>query len=380
MEQSKGHPCPECGTPRRPDNTPTCPCARRASEALRETRTAEAAAAEDFDPLRIRPYVELDGGTTAGGAPEDGTTAPAAPAHAPSPASARPPAPRSPAPQPPADATMPLRPVAPDTPGTPAPPGVPGGSPDATSVLPTPLAPPATEPSARDLSLFDRGSGEDAGTVPHGAGEERPRRGRRTAAVAVAGAVVAVVAAAGLASGLLSYESPSRDAAAPDGVRASVPDTSSGPPSAVAPPATASEEPESASPSPSPSASASGSPSPSPSPSASSASPSTTRPAEPTSAAPTPTGTQEPTEASDEDDRRRDGPVLRRGDRGPEVTELQLRLRQLYLYNDEASGYFSPRVEEALRNYQWARGISADELGVYGPATRTRLESETREP
>ncbi|MZE55960.1 hypothetical protein GTY86_32760, partial [Streptomyces sp. SID5770] len=43
-----GHVCPECGVHR-----PGCACAR-----------AELAAAEDFDPLRIRPYVTLD-------APED---------------------------------------------------------------------------------------------------------------------------------------------------------------------------------------------------------------------------------------------------------------------------------------------------------------------
>src|SRR5688500_9613788 len=40
-----GHACPDCGGRR-----PGCACAR----------TAEAAAAEDFDPLRIRPYVTLD--------------------------------------------------------------------------------------------------------------------------------------------------------------------------------------------------------------------------------------------------------------------------------------------------------------------------------
>lgn len=39
-----GHVCPECGVHR-----PGCACAR-----------AELAAAEDFDPLRIRPYVTLD--------------------------------------------------------------------------------------------------------------------------------------------------------------------------------------------------------------------------------------------------------------------------------------------------------------------------------
>ncbi|NEB21751.1 peptidoglycan-binding protein, partial [Streptomyces coelicoflavus] len=62
--------CPECGTPRAADNTPSCTCGTRASDALRDARTAQAAAAEDFDPLRIRPYVELDGAAEPSGTPE----------------------------------------------------------------------------------------------------------------------------------------------------------------------------------------------------------------------------------------------------------------------------------------------------------------------
>ncbi|MGA5071837.1 peptidoglycan-binding protein, partial [Streptomyces tuirus] len=73
MELPNGHPCPECGAPRQRDNTPTCACTHRAAEALRDARTAQAAAAEDFDPLRIRPYVEIDAG--ASGDP-GGATAP----------------------------------------------------------------------------------------------------------------------------------------------------------------------------------------------------------------------------------------------------------------------------------------------------------------
>lgn len=51
--------CPECDTPRASDGTPACSCARLASDARRDARTAEAAAAADFAPLRIRPFVEL---------------------------------------------------------------------------------------------------------------------------------------------------------------------------------------------------------------------------------------------------------------------------------------------------------------------------------
>ncbi|MFF3915678.1 peptidoglycan-binding protein [Streptomyces sp. NPDC001852] len=62
------------------------------------------------------------------------------------------------------------------------------------------------------------------------------------------------------------------------------------------------------------------------------------------------------------------------------MTELQERLRQLNLYGDEIDGVFTRPVEDAVRNYQLARGIQGDALGVYGPATRKSLEAETAEP
>ncbi|MEV5998773.1 peptidoglycan-binding protein [Streptomyces griseomycini] len=389
MEQPNGNPCPECGAPRHRDNTPSCACTLRASDALRDARTAQAAAAEDFDPLRIRPYVELDGGTAGsaadapGRAPGDGAQDPQDPPDGGRGTGQAPSAPDAPdvpagsgAPQA-ADATMPLRTVTPDA--SPVP-----GAPDAgapTSVLPTPLAPPATEPSAADLHLFETGHprpSEAAPAVDDATGQDAapPRRRRRTALLAAAGAVVAVVGAAGWASGLFSYETPSRDGALPEDVRVGVPDPSSASPSAEPTPSAPSAAPTSASPS--ASATASASPSASPSPSASSASPSPSQSAEP-SVTPTSSAPVDSLEEGDEDDRGPTGPVLRRGDRGPEVTELQLRLRQLYLYNDDINGQFTRRVEEALRNYQWSRGLQ-DELSVYGPRTRALLETETREP
>ncbi|MGI5370298.1 peptidoglycan-binding protein [Streptomyces iakyrus] len=477
MEPPNGHPCPECGAPRQRDNTPACACTDRAAEALRDARTTQAAAAEDFDPLRIRPYVEIDGGGTAGpGADEerpaspadartpphpggprgascegspvtappaepaphasDGTvrrhgTAPAeaSPAQGPGPTAGaeadngaalpygdahRPPgngsaeAPPAQGPGPaaggtpgraaaadgsgslpdvedshpggtarppaPADATMPLRPVGPVDPDVTA--ALPAAS--VTSALPTPLAPAPTEPSVTDLRMFD-GTVRTPVTASDGgrSGTRRPRR-RSTLLLAAAGACVAVIAAAGYASGLFSYESPSRDTALPDDIRASVPDAPSSsaastPPkggASVAPPAPAAPRPSpsrtaSPSASPSPSASASASPSQSPSPSASLPSASATGPG------------QAPPDSS----RQNKGPVvLRIGDNGPEVTELQLRLRQLYLYDDDADGSFDDRLEDAVRTYQWSRGIQVDDLGVYDRETRAKLESETREP
>ncbi|MFJ9818182.1 peptidoglycan-binding protein [Streptomyces sp. NPDC101151] len=312
MTEPTGHTCPECGAPRGADNTPSCDCARRASDALREARTAQAAAAEDFDPLRIRPYVEFPGTS------DEPATAKTRPAPA-------------------AEVTVPLRPV-------------PG-------------------PNGRDLRLFEQETPHEpeADEVPV---EKRRRRSRRTVLLSVAGAGVAVVAAAGVASGVFSYRTPSRDQAAAREVRESVPEvTTPGTSSAPAPPASSrpASPPRTASADPSPSPSAS-SASPSPSPTASS---SASR-----SATPTPSTTADagpnaaPTAA----------PVLRRGDKGAEVTELQLRLRQLNLYGDQVNGVFTRSVEDAVSTYQWARGISGDEPGVYGPATRASLESETTEP
>ncbi|WP_169797970.1 peptidoglycan-binding domain-containing protein, partial [Streptomyces neyagawaensis] len=64
----------------------------------------------------------------------------------------------------------------------------------------------------------------------------------------------------------------------------------------------------------------------------------------------------------------------------PEVTELQLRLRQAGLYNGDADGEYDREVESAVRGYQLTRLVLDDESGVYGLPTRTALESETSEP
>ena len=324
---SHGLPCPQCGALRAPDNTPSCACARRASDALRDTRTAEAAAAEDFDPLRIRPYVELDGPM---GEVDSAMTMPLRAV--------------------PADETVRLRRVR------------------AGSV-----------PSTTDLSLFEATAdgAEDDELLPD-AGEPPRGRRRRALLIAATGAAVAVVAATGFASGLFSYEAPSRNGAAPEDVRASVPDTST---SAASASSTASR-------SPSPSAadtppSTPDRPSPSPSPSRTSASPSASASAEPSATAPTvrASGTIGPDNSADNSQQTIAAPVLRLGDTGTEVTELQLRLQQLFLYTGEADGTFSTEVETAVRNYQSPRNLQhTDQPGVYGAATRKSLESETKKP
>ncbi|MGV9253985.1 peptidoglycan-binding protein [Streptomyces sp. NPDC003697] len=473
MQQPEGHVCPECGASRDADSTPSCPCAQRVADALREARTAEAAAAEDFDPLRIRPYVGVPAtdepdapGTEAAGVEAPGVKAPdmeapnrdAPDMEAPGADPSGVKAPRSPGaagpvpgadaqaagagvtaeptgvagvgrktnqgadagvtvggadaevsvgttdagivdgadagttdsgaggkaagtaaavahasegatrPLPAAGATLPLGTAAPPLPGPPT------AAPRAEG--PTAIGPgQAGKPGHTDRpgtgTPFDRPHEPGTGAGAAGDGARRGSgRSRRTALLAVSGAVVAVAAAAGFANGLLSYESPARDGAAPEEVRHGVPDAPTPTPSSPAGAGVASSSPASANPP--PSAGASPSESPVPSSSASSAAPSASPSA---SAGPTgPAATAGPTETMAVP------PVLRRGDQGPEVTELQLRIRRLYLYTGEADGVYDGQLEDSVRTYQWTRGIRTDESGVYGPATRASLEAETSEP
>ncbi|MFB6753062.1 peptidoglycan-binding protein [Streptomyces sp. NPDC056353] len=421
--------CPECGTPRAADNTPSCACGTRASDALRDARTAQAAAAEDFDPLRIRPYVELDGagdpsGAASGTAGASGTTGVSGTAGAPgttgasgtADASGTAGAPSTSgasgerlAPPSDPDATMTLRAVdAGGSAGAQAGAGTgtgagtaagggagggagsPGGDAKATSALPTPLAPSSGSPSAHDLRLFDTSAtaplprvtpGTEGAQGAGGAGRP-PRRRRKGVLLSAAGAVVVVVGAAGYASGLFSYDTPARDGAMPDEVRASVPDASTSETSPSAEPSASSASPTpsaSASPSESASPSHSASTSASPSPSASSASPTPSRSAEPTQSTTAPGA--DASQESEDDDRAPDGgPTLQRGDQGPEVVELQQRLAAMEMYRGDINGNFNRQVEDAVRQYQWYRGIYTDGVGVYGPDTRRRLESEPRQP
>ncbi|MDX3640972.1 hypothetical protein P1P70_16385, partial [Streptomyces sp. MB09-02B] len=199
MSDPTSHICPECFTPRASDGTPSCACGRRASEALLETRTAEAAAAEDFDPLRIRPYVELGDETDV----HHGT-----PRHYETFGS-----PGSPEPGPDRTPTTAL-------PTTTA----------QTTALPTAALPTTTARSAASAPpVFSSPPVPSSpATASPSAGRPRGRRRRRTGLmVALAGTAAAgVMAAAGFASGLFSYEAPERDRALPDDLRASVPDKS----------------------------------------------------------------------------------------------------------------------------------------------------------
>ncbi|MFJ4690552.1 peptidoglycan-binding protein [Streptomyces sp. NPDC088766] len=75
-----------------------------------------------------------------------------------------------------------------------------------------------------------------------------------------------------------------------------------------------------------------------------------------------------------------DGPgTLREGATGPEVTDLQQRLRRIpNVYDDGATdGRYDTVLTEAVARFQLWYGIRGDESGVYGDDTRRDLESRT---
>ncbi|KQX79222.1 peptidoglycan-binding domain-containing protein [Streptomyces clavifer] len=328
-----GHICPECGGEQgtRPgadahpgSSGPTCACgaartARQQGEDHRAARSAEMAAAEDFDPLRIRPYVTLSG---------DDTPAHTAPA---------------------ADTTMPLFLG-----------GVAGGGTAGGPAGPPPDSDAADETHRRTAAAYAGGGPEPV----------QPRRRRPFAALAVGAAVVAVVGTAAFAGGLFDRDE-RREEAMPE-IASSIPDASDGPADSV------SESP-SASASPSPSRSASASPSASESPSASaSESPSASPSATTADTTPSPSASApEAPSASAAPPAQIAGPTLRRGDRGPEVAELQRRLQEIWVYREDDDGSYSDRVERAVRDFQGWVSVQNDPPGVYGPETRSALEART---
>lgn len=322
-----GQDCPECGTP--PDaygrSGSGCDCAERAA----------IAAAEDFDPLRIRPYVALK--------EPDGAVTSVQPAPATTPAA------------PPVSPASPVTPVS-----APLPPLNEGDRSEGSDPAET------MRLSLPGLRTARPGPGPGPGPGP--AGDPERTSGRKTfAMVALTAAAVAVIATASFAGGLFSGDDSGSEATS---------DLNSGL-------STASVEPD-ASPSASKSgrasasASASGGGSASASASVSASKTATSGPPSPSTkpAAPsrTPANAQGPDDAPPSD---KAGPGLRPGDSGPEVEVLQRRLSEIWLYNGGYDGQYSDRVESAVRIYQSYKNIEGDPSGVYGPNTRRALEAET---
>lgn len=300
-------------------------------------------------------------------------------------------------PQQPADTTMRLHAVAPDAlaaPDTAGPPALPVSR---TAPLAAPLAPPTTEPSPTDLHLFDsaRRPMTESATAGSPAGPAAPPSrsslggptppgggGRRRARVLAAGAVVAVIGTAGWMGGLFVPETTSQGGALPVDVRVSPQAPASGTPS-TAPVSSSSGPPEESSPvfsSAQPSESASPSVSPSDSEPAEASAPAVPSDEPEASGTPTAAASTDAPEEVEEPDDDTTGTTLKRGDRGAEVAELQERLSSVYLYDDEINGRFDNDTQDAVRDYQGSRDIYEDEVGVYGPETRRRLEAETRYP
>ncbi|MGW7096656.1 peptidoglycan-binding domain-containing protein [Streptomyces sp. NPDC054874] len=357
----------------------------------RAARTAEIAAAEDFDPLRIRPYVTLTdhagaGGGEAGG-PRSGSgtwegaatgtregTRSSGMRH---------------------DAASRTWEGAATGTGPPAP--------DAARTA-TGTAGAAIDPgaAASTMPLFlggdgpNGGMGVGTGSTPDGSGAEpdgsrrrtagatpvfasdpvRPRRRRPLGAIAVGAAVAAVVGTAAFAGGLFGGDD-SGDEALPEATT-SVPDTEGEPAASVAPsPSASATSPRTRSPSATPSASPSASASPTrsrePEPTAT-----TSASASPTaSASATPDGGAPPAAPPADPPPGLAGSSLRPGDRGPEVAELQNRLEEVWLYSGPSDGNYNDQVRNAVVIYQSYQDIEGDPVGVYGPNTRRALEEET---
>ncbi|MGW6318621.1 peptidoglycan-binding domain-containing protein [Streptomyces sp. NPDC055099] len=66
--------------------------------------------------------------------------------------------------------------------------------------------------------------------------------------------------------------------------------------------------------------------------------------------------------------------VLRVGNTGGSVRQLQEQLRQLRLYTGPVDGYYSRDVAAAVARMQQAQAIP-EPLGVYGPGTRTAIRT-----
>ncbi|MGW0701251.1 peptidoglycan-binding domain-containing protein [Streptomyces sp. NPDC002867] len=203
-----------------------------------------------------------------------------------------------------------------------------------------------------------------------------PRR-RAAVAVVVGAAVLAVAGTVAFAGGLFSGEREPDHVSMPDR-DTSGPSLNVGPDAPSAPPSVTGSPSASSSASASPSASASSSGRSSAPASADGTAPAGSAPAAPAPSAPsTAVGTGS---VSEEQPRRPSAKTLQKGDSGPAVTELQLRLAEIGLYEGPADGQYSESVEDAVARYQWARGIKSDPLGVYGQKTRRSLEAETSEP
>ncbi|WP_249401216.1 peptidoglycan-binding protein [Streptomyces sp. PKU-MA01144] len=356
-----GHVCPVCG---RQDGT------GGGSGGVGNCRCGQGATAEGFDPLRVRPYVALP---DAAGAPDATAAGP-------------PPELTQELPQ---ELTQVLPPTADGAAGRDAAAGqegaasrdgVPGQPPGGAGRPPGGAGRPPGGAGHAGTYAYGHLHGHDTAydmtgaepdPAPAGLRRGRGRSGRHMAVAAAA--VVAVLLTAAYATGLLTKDGGGDDRALPDS-ETTAPFVSAAPEAPEAPLSTSPSRTRSASPSASTSPPEPASASAPAATGSSSPVPLAAGPASPPEA-PTPTGVASPGPSSADP-----GATLRRGDNGPEVAELQERLEQAGFYGGRHHGRYDRRVEDAVAAYQYYSGIQGDPEGVYGPATRSALEAETRYP
>lgn len=337
--------CPRCFAPPGEDGHPDCACAAR-EDTAGSPPSEVTEPADEGDQMHVRPYVSL--GTVAAGEP-------ASPDSSPDEAPAR-------------TAELPVvdgaEPEGRD--------GRTGGTADVST---------GGGPAGRAGSGGPADPPNPPGPADPATPDEDPEPAGRRKGVLLALAIAVVVAVVAVTAGVavLGGDDTSGPRATPE-ARAALPsaagsDDRSG--SASAPAGT--------------DGTASASPGVSPTPNVSDSPSSTTSPSEDTSASPDqgPTGgsaasaseSGQVTESPAESAPPAGPPVLREGDTGPEVVELQKRMSQLLLrYLGRPDGTYDAELGRAVARYQKDRDITTDPSGVYGPATREDLESRTKEP
>ncbi|MEE4598717.1 peptidoglycan-binding protein [Streptomyces sp. DSM 41524] len=230
----------------------------------------------------------------------------------------------------------------------------------------------------------DEGDPTDAATDAPGPGRHRKSKRKVVAAVLAGAAAVAVAGSLAIGTGLLGdhKEDGSGGGGASDHTLA---DSTVSPPAeeelpAEGPGASSGSPSSSATPHPSGSGSARASATPSEGGPSGSARPSESASATGSPTKPGPSASDAPTSAPSDTPEPPGPPVLREGDSGPEVVELQKRLTQLLQYIGVADGKYDEGLRRIVSSYQDQHDITGDPDGVYGENTRRDLESRTDEP
>jgi hypothetical protein len=299
----------------------------RAAERSAE-RAAALAVTEGFHPLRVRPYVAGEADDTLGG-----TT------------------------------VRPLIDADPDG----------SGGPTATDLGLFPAAYAAIEGAQEHPQEYPVEVATPDGTHDRAAAHGRHRRRRRSIVVAAAAVAASALAAGAVAvtGQVMGPEQGGTDRAQPDRSSA-VPEVTlptDAAPGAVTQPVQVTHYPMRATTSPAPNFAPSTSATPS---TTGSASASTTPPSASATATPSQTNPSNGTPSAPAT-----STVLQLGDNGPEVTDLQQQLTQVWIYHGSADGRYDSGVEKAVAMFQVWYGVQGDPSGVYGASTRAALDQAT---